>query len=174
MKEDADQSSRSIPDAKEMQNPSVQAERGPQAPSVSSASHVVEGYDELVQFSLLVNNSTDMLDIQEARLKFDRRSPFPTVGEPGMPTLRKFIRPTDWHRIETMIRNVTELPPEDMYLAGGTPTRFWVCFSCFDESQLRRPRLQDLDEIREDDEMCEEVDVVDEMSGAPRPCDPTL
>eukprot|EP00438_Fugacium_kawagutii_P010717 Skav213168 [mRNA] locus=scaffold11:17199:19894:+ [translate_table: standard] len=118
MKEDADQSSRSIPDAKEMQNPSVQAERGlergPQAPSVSSASHVVEGYDELVQFSLLVNNSTDMLDIQEARLTFDRRSPLPTL-ESGMPTLRRFIRPTDWHRIEAMIQNVTKLPPEDMY-----------------------------------------------------------
>eukprot|EP00438_Fugacium_kawagutii_P003564 Skav226533 [mRNA] locus=scaffold4831:38200:39687:- [translate_table: standard] len=147
MKEDAEQSSRSIPDA-EMQNPPVpRTERGPGARSVSSVSHVVEGYDELVQFSLLVNNSTDMLDIQEARLTFNRQSSLPTL-ESGMPTLRRFIRPTDWHRIETMIRNITELPPEDMHLAG-TPTRFWLGFSCFDDSQLRRPRLQDLEEIRE-------------------------
>eukprot|EP00438_Fugacium_kawagutii_P011758 Skav222932 [mRNA] locus=scaffold1489:420474:421736:+ [translate_table: standard] len=196
MKEDAEQSSCSIPDAK-MQNPPVpRAERGPGAGSVGSISHVVEGYDELVQFSLLVNNSTDMLDIQEARLTFNRQSLLPTL-ESGMPTLRRFIRPTDWHRIETMIRNVTELPAEDMHaqcyfrhpmlfripgesrsylsshdtfvtladtaIVPGTPTRFWFCFSCFDDSQLRRPRLQDLEEIREHDEIGEHVE---ETSGS--------
>eukprot|EP00438_Fugacium_kawagutii_P027411 Skav212000 [mRNA] locus=scaffold304:107625:110328:+ [translate_table: standard] len=120
MKEDADQSSRSIPpDAPETgENPAVpQTERGPgarPARSASSVSHVVEGYDELVQFSLLVNNSTEMMDIQEARLTFDRRSLLPTL-ESGMPTLRRFIRPTDWYRIETMIQNVTNLPAEDIH-----------------------------------------------------------
>eukprot|EP00438_Fugacium_kawagutii_P018297 Skav202880 [mRNA] locus=scaffold1401:166451:167095:- [translate_table: standard] len=193
MKEDAE-SSRSIPDA-EMQNPPVpRTERGPSAHSVSSVSHV-EGYDEPVQFSLLVNNSTDMLDIQEARLTFHRQSLLPTL-ESGRPTLRRFIRPTDWHRIETMIRNVTELTAEDMHaqcyfrhpmlfripgksrsyvrshgafvtladaaIVPGTPSRFWFGFACFDDSQLRRPRAQDLEEIREDDE----VGHVEDTSGA--------
>eukprot|EP00438_Fugacium_kawagutii_P027412 Skav212001 [mRNA] locus=scaffold304:113606:117411:+ [translate_table: standard] len=112
MKEDADQSSRSIPpDAPETrENPAVpQTERGPgarSARSASSVSHVVEGYDELVQFSLLVNNSTD-----------------------------------------------TRIP--------GTPTRFWVCFSSFDDSQIRRPRLQDLDDICEEtEEICGDLAVI--------------
>eukprot|EP00438_Fugacium_kawagutii_P009524 Skav209797 [mRNA] locus=scaffold1201:209212:214227:- [translate_table: standard] len=198
MKEDADELSRAIPDAQETQNPSLpHTERGPGARSASSASHVVEGYDELVQFSLLVNNSTDMLDIQEARLTFNRCCLLPTL-ESGMPTLRRFIRATDWHRIEAMIRNVAELPAEDKHaqcyfrhpmlfripgesrsylrshdtfvtladtaIVPGTPTRFWVCFSCFDESQFRRPRLQDLDEIPE--ERVETGEHFQEVSGS--------
>eukprot|EP00438_Fugacium_kawagutii_P022767 Skav229084 [mRNA] locus=scaffold2711:18069:18635:+ [translate_table: standard] len=118
MKEDADQSSRSAPpDAPaESQTPAVPASThaGPATRTISSGSDVVDAYDELVEFSLLVNNSTDMLDIQEAHLSFRRQCLLPTL-ESGMPTLRRFIRPTDWHRIETMIRNVRQLPAEDRH-----------------------------------------------------------
>ncbi|CAK9009309.1 unnamed protein product [Durusdinium trenchii] len=61
---------------------------------------VVEAYDELVEISLLVSNCTGLLDIEEAHLRFDRGSSAQRTIETGMPTLRRFIRPTDWDRIE--------------------------------------------------------------------------
>lgn len=64
-------------------------------------------YDELVEMALLLNNETDSLDIKEVHLS-SRRLPLPPI-ECGMPTLRKFIRPTDWHRVETMIDIVMDL-----------------------------------------------------------------
>lgn len=44
--------------------------------------------------------SSGLLDIEEAHLRFDRGSSAQRTIETGMPTLRRFIRPTDWDRIE--------------------------------------------------------------------------
>eukprot|EP00913_Durusdinium_trenchii_P011438 g10741.t1 len=54
---------------------------------------------------------TGLLDIEEAHLRFCRQSMAATI-ESGMPTLRRFIRPTDWDRIEGMLNFVLRLPPE--------------------------------------------------------------
>ena len=40
-----------------------------------------------------------LLDIEEAHLSFQRQSNAPRI-ETGMPTLRRFIRPSDWDRVE--------------------------------------------------------------------------
>eukprot|EP00438_Fugacium_kawagutii_P003526 Skav200671 [mRNA] locus=scaffold1967:82408:83442:- [translate_table: standard] len=185
MKEDGDRSSCSIPpDAPpELQTPAVPASTDPATRTISSGSDVVDAFDELVEFSLLVNNTTDMLDIQEAHFSFRRQCLVPALAS-RMPTLRKFIRPTDWHRIETMIHNVTELPAEDRHsrcyfrhpmlcripsesrsylrsrqtfmsladraIVPGTPTRFWLNCSSFDDRQIRRRRERDLEGIREE------------------------
>lgn len=77
----------------------------------SSVSEVVEAYDELVEISLLVSNCTGLLDIEEAHLRFDRGSSAQRTIETGMPTLRRFIRPTDWDRIEGMLNFVMQLEP---------------------------------------------------------------
>lgn len=75
--------------------------------SQSSISETVEAYDELVQIALLVSTRTGFLDIEEAHLSFKRQSPELTI-ETGMPTLRRFINPSDWDRIEGMLDFVTE------------------------------------------------------------------
>jgi len=77
--------------------------------SRSSISEVVEAYDELVEVALLVSNATGLLDIEEAHLSFQRQSNAPRI-ETGMPTLRRFIRPSDWDRVEGMFNFVTDLP----------------------------------------------------------------
>ena len=75
----------------------------------STISELVEAYDELTQVALLVSNNTDFMDIEEAHLSFKRQSPTLTI-EQGMPTLRRFIRPSDWDRIEGMFSFVANLP----------------------------------------------------------------
>lgn len=77
--------------------------------SRSSISEVVEAYDELVEVALLVSNATGLLDIEEAHLSFKRQSNAPRI-ETGMPTLRRFIRPSDWDRVEGMFNFVNDLP----------------------------------------------------------------
>ena len=75
-------------------------------------SEITPRYDELVEMTLLLNNETDSLDIQEVHVSFHRQ-PLPAM-ECGMPTLRKYIRPTDWHRIESMMDIVVGLPPAEL------------------------------------------------------------
>jgi len=75
----------------------------------STLSELVEAYDELTQVALLVSNNTGFMDIEEAHLSFKRQSPALTI-EQGMPTLRRFIRPSDWDRIEGMFTFVANLP----------------------------------------------------------------
>ena len=79
----------------------------------STASEVVESYNELVEFALLVSNETAVFDVKEAHLAFRRQSSEPAI-ESGMPTLRRFIRPSDWDRMEKMFDIVTNLPPSDV------------------------------------------------------------
>ena len=79
----------------------------------SSETEIVDTCEELMEIALLFTNETGLLDVKEVRLSFHRQSWAPTI-ESGMPTLRRFIRPTDWDRIETMIQNVINLPPSEI------------------------------------------------------------
>ena len=79
----------------------------------SSETEIVDAYEELMELALLFSNETGFLDIKEVRLVFHRQSWAPNI-ESGMPTLRRFIRPSDWDRIEQMIQNVVNLPPADI------------------------------------------------------------
>lgn len=182
IREDADQSLHSAPpDALNDSGPVATAGESENRTG-SSMSDAVEAYDELVEIALLLTNDTESLDIREVHLSFCRQSLYSL--DSGMPTLRKFIRPTDWHRIETMMGIVTNLPPAaiqqrccfrhpmlfrlpgesrshlrsretSMSLAGrnaaGVPTHFWMHLASFDDSQIRRPRRQDLEGIREEE-----------------------
>ena len=101
MKEDPEQS---LPEAEpEAQPGSVPALRRPSsARSRSSVSEVVmAAYDDLLEIALLVSDATGFLDICEVHLSFRRQSEVSNI-ESGMPTLRRFIRPSDWDRIERM------------------------------------------------------------------------
>ena len=65
-----------------------------------SVSELVVACDDLVEMALLVSDATEFLDIEELHLSFQRQSELSNI-ESGMPTLRRFIRPFDWDRIET-------------------------------------------------------------------------
>ena len=108
IKEDAEQIA---PDAPPDSVPPMSSIRqGLRFPSTrSTLSELVEAYDELTQVALLVSNNTGFMDIEEAHLSFKRQSPALTI-EQGMPTLRRFIRPSDWDRIEGMFTFVANLP----------------------------------------------------------------
>ena len=63
--------------------------------------------------ALLVSNENAVFDVKEAHLAFRRQSSEPAIKS-GMPTLRRFIRPSDWDRMEKMFDIVTNLPPSDV------------------------------------------------------------
>lgn len=113
MKEDPEQ--KPPPDASEAGARALPRNFAPTAPSCtrSSETEIVDTCEELMEIALLFTNETGFLDVKEARLSFHRHSWAPTI-ESGMPTLRRFIRPTDWDRIETMIQNVINLPPSEI------------------------------------------------------------
>ena len=79
----------------------------------SSETEIVNAYEELMAIALLFSNETGLLDIKEVHLVFHRQSWAPTI-ETGMPTLRRFIKPSDWDRIEQMLQNVINLPPANI------------------------------------------------------------
>ena len=113
MKEDPEQ--KPPPDASEAGPSALPRSFASTAPSWtrSSDTEIVDTCEELMEIALLFTNETGLLDVKEVRLSFHRQSWAPTI-ESGMPTLRRFIRPTDWDRIETMIQNVINLPPSDI------------------------------------------------------------
>lgn len=82
--------------------------------SRSSISELLVAYDDLVEMALLVSDATEFLDIEEVHLSFQRQSEVSNI-ESGMPTLRRFIRPFDWDRIEKMFDIVTNLPEADRH-----------------------------------------------------------
>eukprot|EP00438_Fugacium_kawagutii_P025422 Skav235047 [mRNA] locus=scaffold824:58306:59736:- [translate_table: standard] len=114
LKEDPEQSN-SPPDA--LHNTPAVHPRAVQHQSrdhtASSVSEIVEAYDELMEFALLVSNENSLFDINEVHLRFRRSTSVPALVS-GMPTLKSFIRPTDWHRIETMLVNLTHLSPSQI------------------------------------------------------------
>ena len=113
MKEDPEQ--KPPPDASEAGARALPRNFASTAPSCtrSSETEIVDTCEELMEIALLFTNETGLLDVKEVRLSFHRQSWAPTI-ESGMPTLRRFIRPTDWDRIETMIQNVINLPPSEI------------------------------------------------------------
>jgi len=82
-------------------------------PTRSSDTEIVDAYEDLMEVALLFSNETGLLDIKQVHLVFHRQSWAPNI-ESGMPTLRRFIRPSDWDRIEQMIQNVINPPPADI------------------------------------------------------------
>ena len=108
LKQDLEQAQkRAPPEAEPNSLPRWPRSHRRRSPSQSSISETVEAYDELAQIALLVSTRTGFLDIEEAHLSFKRQSPELTI-ETGMPTLRRFINPSDWDRIEGMLDFVTE------------------------------------------------------------------
>eukprot|EP00434_Breviolum_minutum_P042513 symbB.v1.2.037842.t1/scaffold5706.1/size24370/1 len=113
MKEDPDQR---VPDAAPDSVPSMHDHSDHFEPSLtrtrSGISEVVVAYDDLREIALLVSDATGLLDIKEVHLSFQRHSPVSSI-EAGMPTLRRFIRPSDWDRIEQMFYIASHLPPSE-------------------------------------------------------------
>ena len=105
IKQDPEQAA-APPEAEPNSLPSTRSHRR-YSRSQSTTSETVEAYDELVRIALLVSTRTGFLDIEEAHLSFKRQSPELTI-ETGMPTLRRFINPSDWDRIEGMLDFVTD------------------------------------------------------------------
>jgi len=59
-------------------------------------------YQNLEEVTLLLTSHTEMWDVHEVHVKYQRQ----TSIDPGMPTLRNFTRPTDWERILRKIHYV--------------------------------------------------------------------
>ena len=177
LKEDPEQSA--PPEAPEAEHGAVAASSAGNLTG-STVSEVIEAFDELAEIALLVSNETASFDIKEAHLAF--RQPQAPI-ECGMPSLRKFIRPSDWDRFEQMFDTMINLPPTGIrqrctfrrpmlfrlpgesrsYLCSkqtsvclaaevqpDQPVHFWMHFSSFDTSHIRRPREQELQAIREE------------------------
>ncbi|CAJ1446359.1 unnamed protein product [Effrenium voratum] len=53
---------------------------------------------DLQELSLLLDSSTQFLDVKQAHLRFDCKDP---AQEPRMPSLRALVRPTDWETIRS-------------------------------------------------------------------------
>jgi len=86
---------------------------GRRAPSLKSAASSwteahVEGYDDLREMTLLLNADTELLDIEEAHLRFKRHT---TEAEMclNMPTLKRFARPLEWPHLDGWLRYYANL-----------------------------------------------------------------
>ena len=73
---------------------------GSECGSSSCDGDAVEVLEELSQIKFLLDCSTDLFDISEAHLHFARMTTQPTL-KLGMPTLKKFVRPSDWPALKT-------------------------------------------------------------------------
>ncbi|CAE7926604.1 unnamed protein product, partial [Symbiodinium sp. KB8] len=74
------------------------------AQSAASSETHVEGYDELAEMTLLLNLSSELVDIEEAHLRFQRRTN-EAEFRLGMPTLKRFARPLDWENLNGYLRH---------------------------------------------------------------------
>ncbi|OLP93392.1 hypothetical protein AK812_SmicGene24721 [Symbiodinium microadriaticum] len=70
--------------------------------AASSESEVVEAYDELAELTLLLDVSKQLIDIEEAHIRFVRRSQQAEMRL-GMPTLKRFARPLDWPALQAEV-----------------------------------------------------------------------
>ncbi|CAE7896122.1 unnamed protein product [Symbiodinium microadriaticum] len=77
--------------------------RPPSVRSAASNESYEECYDELAELTLLVNASTTLMDIEEAHLRFVRKTNKSKVRM-GMPTLKRFARPLDWAGMDAVLR----------------------------------------------------------------------
>ncbi|CAE7682793.1 unnamed protein product [Symbiodinium sp. CCMP2592] len=105
LKQDVD--STPVPEADPTQHvlPSslLESRRAPTARSAASNESYEECYDELAEMTLLVNASTTLMDIEEAHLRFVRKTSKSKVRM-GMPTLKRFARPLDWANLDAVLR----------------------------------------------------------------------
>mmetsp|Transcript_61708 Transcript_61708/g.144483 ORF Transcript_61708/g.144483 Transcript_61708/m.144483 type:complete len:583 (-) Transcript_61708:51-1799(-) len=74
------------------------------AQSAASSETHVEGYDELAEMTLLLNLTSELVDIEEAHLRFQRRTN-EAEFRLGMPTLKRFARPLDWENLNGYLRH---------------------------------------------------------------------
>ncbi|CAE7728066.1 unnamed protein product [Symbiodinium sp. CCMP2592] len=73
------------------------------AGSVSSCETFIESCEELAEMTLVLNGSTELIDIEEAHFRFHRESSAQKLGL-GMPTLKRFARPLDWQGFSSFLR----------------------------------------------------------------------
>ncbi|CAE7568079.1 unnamed protein product [Symbiodinium sp. CCMP2456] len=87
------------------------------AGSVSSCETFIESFEELAEMTLVLNGSTELIDIEEAHFRFHRHSSEQKLGL-GMPTLKRFARPLDWQGFSSFLRRYSrqvakgKSPPE--------------------------------------------------------------
>lgn len=104
--------------------------------------------------TLLVDVSTDLHDVQEAHMRFRRQSEEDpnelSALQSGMPSMRKFVKPTDWEKIrnrattfaEESLQNPSLAPkavkklalrmPEDpTKFVTGMPYGLWRIFASY-------------------------------------------
>mmetsp|Transcript_39010 Transcript_39010/g.48310 ORF Transcript_39010/g.48310 Transcript_39010/m.48310 type:complete len:304 (+) Transcript_39010:2-913(+) len=139
-------------------------------------SEVAEAFRELVQVSLLVNNETPSMDIEEVTLSFLRSG-----DDVAMPTLRNLIRLKDWDRVQGAFRHLSDgtvtsdclsfahpvlfripgsrrgnyLCAKEVTLnaeeeVSGAVRSFYVTLSIFDSRFIRKAKEQDLESICEE------------------------
>ncbi|CAE7859918.1 unnamed protein product [Symbiodinium necroappetens] len=128
--------------------------RAPTAHSAASSESCVECHDELAEMTLLVNASTELLDIEEVHLRYVRRTDDSKV-QMGMPTLKRFARPLDWAGIDAVLRRYArkvrkarargeeEVEPAKQVLPSMTlripgESRKHLCSRCVEISPLPR------------------------------------
>ena len=71
--------------------------------SSGNSSCVHHSIPELQEMTLLVDADTQLLDVQEAHLKFSRDTEpddLASALQSSMPSLRKLVRPTDWDKVQ--------------------------------------------------------------------------
>lgn len=81
------------------------------ASSASSRSSVSNRPPDLEEMTLLVDVSTDLHDVQEAHMRFRRQSDEPdelSALQSGMPSMRKFVKPTDWEKLRSRVSSFAE------------------------------------------------------------------
>ena len=71
--------------------------------SGTSSENHVENFDELKEVTLVLNASTELIDIEEAHLRFERHTSEAKLSM-CMPSLKRFARPLDWPGLETFLR----------------------------------------------------------------------
>ncbi|CAE7022579.1 unnamed protein product [Symbiodinium sp. CCMP2456] len=69
----------------------------------SALTEQLEMFDELTQLTLLLNVSTELMDVAEVYLRFSRQTDEDQF-KLGMPTLKRFVRPLDWLQVEAQLR----------------------------------------------------------------------
>eukprot|EP00439_Symbiodinium_sp_Y106_P001163 s2272_g1.t1 len=87
------------------------------AQSAASSETHVEGYDELAEMTLLLNLTSELVDIEEAHLRFQRRTN-EAEFRLGMPTLKRFARPLDWENLNGYLRHYARQASEKQSLGS--------------------------------------------------------
>ena len=80
-----------------------QSEESGSTSEASSCAEAVQAFEELSQLTLLLNVSTDLMDVEEVYMRFARQTDAEQVKY-SMPTLKRFVRPLDWFALERQLR----------------------------------------------------------------------